>query len=111
MRVDGTDLFMIRGDSESITVTVKENSKIYQFKEGDIVYFTVKNNPYTEDIILQKIIAVFDNNEARIEINPEDTKKLNFKQYVYDIQLTSGGRVTTVVPCSKFTLNVEVTYD
>ena len=35
-----------------------------------------------------------------------------FLDYVYDIQLNdSNGRVTTIIPCSKFIISEEVTYD
>lgn len=111
MKIDGTNLSMIRGDSEGIILTIKENDVEYEFQEGDVVYFTIKKHANTDEIELQKIITSFEGNEAAIEIEPQDTKGLEFRSYVYDIQLTSGERVTTVVPHSNFIIEKEVTYD
>ena len=113
LKVSGTDLSMIRGDSESIILSLKKDEDMIPFKQGDTVYFTVKQSYSTEKITLQKIITEFDEDgNCIIEIEPEDTKKLSFRSYVYDIQLTdSNGRVTTIIPCSKFVITEEVTYD
>ena len=113
MKVKGTDLTMIRGDSESITLTLKKDDKVISFNDGDIIYFTVKQSPDTEKIMLQKIIKEFDEDgNCIIEIDPDDTKELAFRSYVYDIQLNqSNGKVTTIIPCSKLVISEEVTYD
>lgn len=113
MKVNGTDLTMIRGDSESIVLSLKKDNVMVPFNQGDTVYFTVKQSYIEEDITLQKIITEFnEDGNCIIEIKPEDTKELSFRSYVYDIQLTdSNGRVTTIVPCSKFVITEEVTYD
>ena len=113
MKVNGTNLTMIRGDSESITLLLKKDGEITSFNQGDTVYFTVKQSPNTDKIMMQKIITTFDEDgSCTIEINPDDTKNFSFRDYVYDIQLNdSNGRVTTIVPCSKFTISEEVTHD
>ena len=113
MRINGSDLTMIRGDSESIALSLKRDDVIIPFNQGDTVYFTVKRSHSTEDITLQKIITEFnEDGNCIIEIEPEDTKELEIRSYVYDIQLTdSNGRVTTIIPCSKFVIAEEVTYD
>ena len=113
MLTNGTDLKMIRGDSGSITLEIEDqNSEKYEFQEGDIVYLTVKESPKKEEIILQKIITIFPENKATIDIEPQDTSHLGYRSYVYDIQLTmANGRVKTVVPMSYFELLPEVTYD
>lgn len=113
MLINGTNLKMIRGDSESITLKIEHSdSTPYDFQAGDIVYFTVKQRANTKEIILQKILTHFPDNQAIIEINPEDTSELAFRKYVYDIQLTQAdGRVKTVVPMSMFEILEEVTYD
>ena len=111
--MNGTDLSMIRGDSEGIILSLKKDEDMIPFNQGDTVYFTVKQSHSTEKVTLQKIITEFDEGgNCIIEIEPEDTKRLSFRTYEYDIQLTdSNGRVTTIIPCSKFTILQEVTYD
>ena len=113
MKVNGTDLSMIRGDSESITLSLKDGDAAIPFVTGDTVYFTVKGRAILDEIALQKIVTEF-NEEGNciIEIAPNDTKDLRFRSYVYDIQLNRvDGTVTTIVPCSKFAVLQEVTYD
>lgn len=114
MIVDGTNLSMFRGDSESLTITLYDAlGNIVDFIAGDTVYFTVKESMQTNVKTLQKIVKEFRDGKAIIEIEPNDTDSLSFsKPYIYDIQLTSiEGKVTTIVPPSRFTLKGDVTHD
>jgi hypothetical protein len=113
MKVNGTDLAMIRGDSESITLSLKDGAAVVPFVTGDTVYFTVKKSSLVDEIALQKIVTEFnEDGNCIIEIAPNDTKDLGFRSYVYDIQLNRlDGTVTTIVPCSNFAILQEVTYD
>ena len=110
MEVKGTNLFMTRGDSESITVTCTKNGTKVSFTSGDIIHFTMKKHINDRNFVLQKIITDFTDGKAIIEILPEDTKDLQFKKYVYDIQwTTTEGRVSTIVRPSEFTIGPEIT--
>ena len=113
MKVTGTDLAMIRGDSESIALSLKDGEAVISFVTGDTVYVTVKCSPMVDEIALQMIVTEFnEDGNCIIEIAPNDTKDLGFRSYVYDIQLNRfDGTVTTIVPCSKFAILQEVTYD
>ena len=104
---------MIRGDSEEIKVSCRDESRIdVPLVEGDIVYFTVKRNTNTEEKILQKIVTEFIEGVALITIFPKDTRELKTGAYYYDIQLNrANGTVKTIIPPSRFTINAEVTYD
>lgn len=106
MKIQGTNITMIRGDSESITVTCSPTS----FSAGDTVYFTVREDA-EEPIVLQKVVTEFTDGQAVIGIQHADTEGMEFGDYVYDIQVTwANGTVTTLVPASRFRLNEEVTY-
>ena len=113
MKIQGTNLSMIRGDSEAIKVSCRDESGAdVPLVEGDIVYFTVKKSTYTEEKTLQKIVTEFTEGVALISIFPEDTRELKTGSYYYDIQLTrANGQVKTIIPPSKFTINEEVTYE
>lgn len=114
MKVQGTDLSMIRGDSETITVSCADiNNQPIQFNSGDLLYFTVKEKTTVEDKLIQKIVSSFETDgTAIIELSPIDTKNLRFKTYVYDIQwIKLDDSVVTIVPPSKFTILEEVTYE
>lgn len=113
MKIEGTNLSMVRGDTEVIQVKCKDqNGNDVPFVTGDTLYFTVKVSAKTEDKMLQKVITEFENGIALIPINPEDTKSLAIKDYVYDIQLNrANGDVKTIIKKSIFTLEEEVTYE
>ena len=104
---------MIRGDSEAIKVSCRNESGVdIPLVEGDILYFTVKRSTNTEEKILQKIVTEFTEGAALITIFPEDTKELKTGIYYYDIQLNrANGQVKTIIPPSRFTINAEVTYE
>lgn len=110
---DGTNAKMRRGDSDSIEITG------LNLVHGDKVYFTVKDSIYSAEKRLQIPITEFTaEGDAVIPIRPTDTKDLNVRDYVYDIQVNfANGEVLTIIPPnpslppSKFTLTGEVTYE
>lgn len=104
MKLAGTDIYMTRGDTEGIIV----NLTGYTPQAGDTVEFTVRRKIGNAPVIYKK--AEFDGARATIRIEPEDTERLRFGDYVYDVQLTYGGTVKTVVTPSTLTLGKEVTY-
>lgn len=107
------NIHMVRGDTEALQVKLqKEDGTPYFLEDGDIIYFTVKSSPRTEEKLLQKVITEFVDGAALITIEPEDTKELNFRKYKYDIQWTrADGIVKTIVPVSDFVIEEEITYE
>jgi len=109
-----TDLELTRGDSYSLTLSLKNNEgEQIRLADGDIVYFTVKTSTETTNILFQKILTNFNElGECIIDILPSDTKEQRCKEYVYDIQVNfNNGKVLTVVRPSLFKVLEEVTYD
>lgn len=112
MQISGTNISMIRGDSESIVVSCTIDGTETAFVDGDTVYFTVKKYPTDTEKVLQKIVTTFTGGKAYIDIAPSDTKPLEFLQYAYDIQISfADGTVQTVVEPSRFTILPEVTFE
>jgi hypothetical protein len=114
MKVNGTEMYMTRGDTETITLELyDQDDEQIELISGDKVYFTVKTSTQTSNIVFQKIVENFtEGNEAVFDILPNDTKNLRYGDYVYDIQLTTvTGRVITVIAPSKFVIGSEVTYE
>ena len=113
MEIQGTNISMIRGDSESIKVSCKDAQGIdVPLEDGDTLYFTVKKSTYTEEKILQKIVSEFTEGVALITIFPQDTRELKIGSYYYDIQLNrANGQVKTIIPPSIFIIKAEVTYE
>lgn len=83
MIVSGTDLFMTRGDSESISVTISG----YDIQPGDFVEMTIRQRP-ASPVVIYKKVTEFSENKAIISILPEETSDLSTGDYIYDIQLT-----------------------
>lgn len=113
MKIVGKNMSMTRGDSETITVSCLDiNGLPLSLVDGDIIFFTVKDNANTTTKILQKKVTSFTDGKAIVEITPSDTKLLKYKEYLYDVQLTrANGTVSTIITPSKFTITEEVTYE
>lgn len=114
MIIKGNDISMIRGDSETIEVSCyTPNGEKIPFVLGDKLYMTVKESVYTEEKMFQKLVVFFTpEGDAQIEILPTDTRDMSFDTYVYDVQIIkTDGKVSTIIPPSKFTVMGEVTYD
>ena len=113
MEIQGYNISMIRGDTESIKVSCKDNNgNEIPFVAGDIVYFTVKQSVSTEEKEMQKVITEFPDGIAYINISPDDTKSMSVRNHYYDIQLTrADGTVKTIIPPSMFTVRGEITYE
>lgn len=98
---------IVQGDTAIIDLQVNNNT----FVEGDKVYLTVKNSVYDTEKVLQKIVATFENNIAKIQLSKTDTN-IEIGMYQYDIQLSLlDGRVDTVVGPASFEIIGGVTSD
>lgn len=106
MRVAGTNIYMTRGDTESIGVKVSG----YALKEGDYIEFTVRRSATSPVVLYKKEDTFGEDNSFLIKISPEDTSYLRFGNYIYDIQLTYSGSVKTIIRPSMFVIEEEVTY-
>lgn len=94
MEIRGKKIILTRGDSGSITVAIRDGA----FASGDKVEFTVRKKIDDPTKSIYKCITTFDQGKALIILQPEDTKRLNVRPYVYDIQITrQDGTVLTPV--------------
>ena len=119
MEIINYDVYMRKGDTEAVNVNVTgvDGEKV-DLVDGDIIHLTIKLRDSDTNKILQKSVTEFVNGEALITIYPEDTKELDIRSYVYDIQLTRGNRyIKTIVPplatdpLPKWVIRPEVTYE
>lgn len=105
---------LTRGDTLRVKVGIKYNEEEYTPQTGDSVRFALKNNIKTPDgteyvdpdpLILKDIPI----DTMILQLDPEDTKPLGFKTYVYDIEITfADGTVDTFITNSPFKLTEEV---
>ena len=98
-KVQDNNISLIRGDSciLDLSITDPEGSE-YEVTDTDVVVLTVKKSTRATDVVFQKKLI---NNQITIE--PEDTAKLPYGKYVYDVQLTTAtGYVDTIIPPHAF---------
>ena len=107
LNVLGRKIYLTRGDTAYISVGLKDNSgKDYKPAEGDKVYFRLKKSIYKDELLVEKEI----NPETLVlEIRPEDTSRLEFGTYCYEIELVTGiGQHFTVIENAIFTIGAEL---
>lgn len=109
-----TNIKFIRGDTYGFKFQRKDWNNEVISDIADSMYFTVKKNHNTKDIILQKNLdegITFDEEFFyHVLINSIDTRELKYGTYVYDIQVMVGNIVTTIAK-GDFVLETEVTFD
>lgn len=107
------DLEFTRGDTQFIKFPIKDGlgSAISPTAE-DTVYFTVKRDEYSKKIILQKKYPEsinYADGYFNFTLNSEETSKLDYGTYKYDIELKSGEYVKTLA-FGTITLTEEITH-
>jgi hypothetical protein len=110
MKINGSNLYLIRGDSQCVEISLTlDDGTPYLFVNGDEVKLSVKKTVSDSTYILQKIITTFIENTANIQIEPIDTKSIEYGMYLYDIQIKfATGEVITIVPKSQFWILEEI---
>lgn len=104
-KIVGNTIQITRGDTGIFTLALTSAGQPYDYS-NDEVLFTVKRNTRTTEIVFQKQILYGEN----VTIEPQDTASLSYGNYVYDVQVTSGAVVDTVIPPSTFSVLQEVTF-
>lgn len=100
------NITLTRGDTATLTLTVKRNGEDYDYSE-DLTQFTVKRNTVTSEIVFQKTFT-----GSSIIINPSDTKDLFYTDLKYDVQLiTPENEVYTVITPADFIIDEEVNFN
>lgn len=99
---------LTRGDTARITISLEDDSgNGYEMQDTDELILSVKLNIRDEQYALQKTVT----GSNMFYLKPEDTGKLAFKKYVYDVQLVTNGEVYTVIEPSTFEILKEVTVE
>lgn len=85
-------MMLTRGDSAYFNIDITDGNGVpIQLSETDKVAFTVKKSTSDEEVLFQKV-------GTAVSINPEDTRGLEYGNYVYDIQVTfENGDVDTII--------------
>ena len=118
LRTIGRNIYLTRGDTAYLSVNLsyyssKCENKVFEFLDGDEIYLTVKDSVDVEEFLFQKKLVYNDIStlgEILFKIIPSDTNNLDFKKYVYDVEIkTFDGDIYTIIPPSIFEIRPEVT--
>ena len=105
--IKGNSITLTRGDTFKATVTpLNQDGTVYEMQPGDELRFAMKKD-YSDDepCLLIDIPPA----SMLLTIGSNDTKDLEFGDYVYDIQLThSNGEVDTFIAKQRLRLTEEV---
>ncbi len=105
--INGTTITLTRGDSLEAHIAIsKADGTPYTPNDNDRIRFAMKEY-YTDPApILIKEIPV---STMTLILEPSDTSKLSFGEYVYDVQLTkANGKTDTFISKAKIIISEEV---
>lgn len=95
------DIEFPRGDTCPISFELTDYEGNQLNTEELEIYFTIKKNYTTSDVILQKRYSkgeiVLNGIQGSLVLTHQDSANLKYGNYVYDIQLKSGEYVKTLV--------------
>lgn len=96
---------LIRGDTLKMQVNIFIDKQPYTPVTGDVVRFAMKQSMSSSKVLIHKEIPI---DTLILHLQPSDTKRLAFGDYVYDIEITfANGDVDTFIT-GKMTLKPEV---
>lgn len=105
--IDGTTITLTRGDTfrAHITITDSEGNE-YTPQSGDTIRFAAKKNYKDLKPIIKKTIPT---DTLMLHLAPQDTKKLPFGEYKYDIELTyADGDIDTFITNAVLNITEEI---
>ena len=112
--IKGTSISLTRGDTMRLKVCIMLNGCKYTPEVGDVVRFALKHPTMTakktdyKDVqpLLIKQVPI---QTMILQLQPEDTKTLDFGTYVYDMQITFfDGTVSTFITQAVLKITPEV---
>jgi len=116
-KIEDNKITLTRGDTFITEVRIYQDdnrTEAYTPAQGDSVRFALKSPKMTsgnrayrdEEPLILKDIPI---SSMILQLDPEDTKPLDFGEYVYDMELTkANGVVSTFITETPFILTPEV---
>ena len=104
-KVSGSTIYLVQGDTLQTLITLKyPDGSIYEPEEGDRLRFALKMDIDDENPIIVKEIPT---DTMTLELTSDETD-LEVGNYIYDIELSIGDYVNTVIPNAKMIICAEV---
>ena len=93
--INGNNIILIRGNSFTCGITIKEGTTPYVPASGDTIVFEMKRSALDDEAVLTKNI---DTASLILAFDPEDTEDLDYGCYAISVTLTkAGGWVDTFI--------------
>ncbi len=106
--INGNKITLTRGDSLTLTVDITQGGEPYEAQSGDVIRFAlakVYKGEFGYELLIEKTIPT---DSLSFTLTAEETERLEYRTYNYDIELThSDGTVDTFIS-STFTITGEV---
>ena len=96
---DENNIYLTRGDSATLELTIYDEGKIYTPTENDVIVLTIKSNVNNVDYKLRK---TFEN--LQLIITPKESERFNFGEYLFDIRLINETLTDTFICDGVFTI-------
>ena len=111
MNIQGSNLSMIRGDTETLLISCQTQEGLPRpFVQGDTVTLTVAEEIDLSPLLCKTVTTFTQDGAAQFDFTHTDTNDLLPGRYCYDVQLdTAQGEVKTIVPPSFFEIGGDVT--
>ena len=107
LKIDGHKITLTRGDTLTVTLTLKKGTQTYTPAEGDVIRFALARGYVTDPTYELKITKVIPNDTLTFTLSATETL-LEYREYNYDIEVThSDGCVDTFIS-STLTITGEV---
>lgn len=107
LKVSRNKITLTRGDTAYLQLLLTdENGNAYTPVEGDKIYFRLKKSALLGLLLLEKEVYT---DTMTLELKPEDTARLDFGNYRYEIELvTEAGEHFTVIENAPIEITAEL---
>ena len=86
---------LVRGDTFRTEVGASQDGEPYEPQNGDVIRFSAKKYYQDKKVAISKVVP---NETLLLELQPSDTKSLDFGPYYYEVQITfANGDVDTFI--------------
>lgn len=92
------NIYLTRGDSATLELAIyDEDGEPYEPTQNDVIVLTIKSNVLNYDYKLRKTFE-----SLSLTITPEESEKLNFGTYFFDVRLINEDLTDTFICDGKF---------
>lgn len=108
LSINNNKITLTKGDSLTLTVDIFQGDTPYVIQQGDVIRFalgTAYKGEYNYTLVLQKTI---DPDTLAFTLSTDETERLEYREYKYDIEMTHGDGTVDTFISSTFTITGEV---